>query len=368
MNALPEFFTGSSSEQLLADILAPLSIDAPCGSAARFDPVFTEIRLLREADDPSLPMGQWERPLKLSDWAGIEARCVAMLCTRSKHVQIAVWLVEAWMRQRGFAGLCQGLCMLEALLRSHWSGLHPQLEEDDVELRLAPLQWLNESLSQAVRVHAVLLPVEQARPPYITLADWDRVAAQEAMEPVGKAAPQGTGEGHGPLSRAEILACAGQSPDWLRATGHALEHGLASLQAINQLLVEQVGDEAPGLHRLAATLEAAQRVIGLLQSSYMPPAAPIPAAIDDDAPFLLPPPPGTTIQLAAPLWRNRSEAYATLEALAAYLMDVEPHSPVPFLIRRALHWGSMPLPELIAEIIREEGDLNRLVNVLGLKM
>jgi type VI secretion system protein ImpL len=31
------------------------------------------------------------------------------------------------------------------------------------------------------------------------------------------------------------------------------------------------------------------------------------------------------------------------------------------------NWGSMSLPEVIAEIIREEGDVNRLFNVLGVR-
>nr|WP_314539486.1 hypothetical protein [uncultured Massilia sp.] len=47
---------------------------------------------------------------------------------------------------------------------------------------------------------------------------------------------------------------------------------------------------------------------------------------------------------------------------------MEPHSPTPFLIRRAANWGRMSLPEVIAEIIREEGDASRLFNVLGIKL
>lgn len=65
-------------------------------------------------------------------------------------------------------------------------------------------------------------------------------------------------------------------------------------------------------------------------------------------------------------WTNRDEAYAALEAIADYLSRVEPHSPTPYLLRRAVNWGRMPLPELMAEIVREEGDLNRLGNILGL--
>ena len=67
----------------------------------RFDPVFTEIRMAREEDDPSLPMGVWERPLKRADWALIEVRCKTVLTQQSKDLQIAAWLAEAWTRQHG---------------------------------------------------------------------------------------------------------------------------------------------------------------------------------------------------------------------------------------------------------------------------
>ena len=64
--------------------------------------------------------------------------------------------------------------------------------------------------------------------------------------------------------------------------------------------------------------------------------------------------------------QSREEAYQALEALADYLGQIEPHSPTPYLIRRAVSWGRMPLPELMQEILREEGDLNRMTTLLGL--
>ncbi len=76
---------------------------------------------------------------------------------------------------------------------------------------------------------------------------------------------------------------------------------------------------------------------------------------------------GTDATVMAQGWRSREEAYRTLEALADYLGKVEPHSPTPYLIRRAVTWGRMELPELMAEIVREEGDLNRLISLLGLQ-
>jgi type VI secretion system protein ImpA len=66
-------------------------------------------------------------------------------------------------------------------------------------------------------------------------------------------------------------------------------------------------------------------------------------------------------------WLSRDDAYRTLEALAEFLGRIEPHSPTPYLIRRAVKWGRMPLPQLMADIMQGDGDLHRMVNLLGLQ-
>jgi type VI secretion system protein ImpA len=65
--------------------------------------------------------------------------------------------------------------------------------------------------------------------------------------------------------------------------------------------------------------------------------------------------------------QSRTDAYRLLEIVADYLQRTEPHSPTPYLVRRAVGWGQMPLPDLMREVLREEGDLNRFFAMLGLK-
>ena len=72
-------------------------------------------------------------------------------------------------------------------------------------------------------------------------------------------------------------------------------------------------------------------------------------------------------QVDSATWSTRAEAYETLERLADYLGSIEPHSPTPYLIRRAVSWGKMPLPQLMNEILREGGDLHGMMNMLGLQ-
>lgn len=376
MNTFTEI-AGSDDAQFVFDaVVAPLSPGAPCGASARHEPVFTEIRLLREEDDPRLPMRQWERQLKRADWAGIERLCIDMLTTRSKDLQIVVWLIECWTRQRGLAGLGHGLQLLDVLLRLYWPSLHPLIEEDgDCDARLAPLEWLNESLSASVRVHVALLRLGGDQPQPVTLADWERVAAP------GDAA--GATVAGGAPTRADLVAAARAGAD-LAATRAAAGHALKSLRCVSAFLAERLGAAAPNLEKLQQVLEAVQRVLMQWAPAERAGAGPAGHAeldaragdgSDAAGSGLADPSRGPDDDVAAPPappviagWRDRGEAYATLEALAEYLSGLEPHSPAPFLIHRAVRWSRMPLPEVLAEIIREEGDLNRLVKVLGITL
>jgi len=359
----------SSAATLFDAILAPLAQDGPCGPALRYDPVFTEIRLAREEDDPSLPMGQWERPLKRADWAAIAHLCSDMLATRSKDVQIAAWLVEAMLRRDGLAGLCDGLHLFEALLRRYWPQLHPVIGDDgDLDARLAPFEWLNESVGTSVRLHAVLLVLDLDKPMQLTLAAWERMTAQE-LAPEAPAASRGKPvPGEPEPTRADIAATAlGMWPDVAQA-GAWVEECLDALQSIGAFLAAQLADQAPGLGKLEAALEGAARMLSHLSAAGATDQADGDVPEHEGAPMVTASPaPVAAVTPAGPHWRNRAEAYATLEALADYLSAVEPHSPTPFLIRRAVNWGRMSLPEVIAEIIREEGDVSRLFNVLGIK-
>jgi type VI secretion system protein ImpA len=63
--------------------------------------------------------------------------------------------------------------------------------------------------------------------------------------------------------------------------------------------------------------------------------------------------------------RSRDEAYYRLAEAAEYLFRTEPHSPVPYLIQRAVSWGSMPLHELLVELSRGRNDLSAVFDLLG---
>ena len=358
-------------EQLdeLDALCKPLGENTPSGPSIRFDPIFTEIRLAREEDDPNLPMGVWERPLKRADWAQIEARCKTTLAKHSKDLQIAAWLTEAWTRQYGLDGLFRGLVLVERLLARFWNTLHPQLDDDgDAEMRVAPLEWMNASLAATIRVRIPMLRRSGGPASRFSLADWERMTTVELSPARQEEARKTAGENPEALqTRAEIIeyAQANLGADVERST-QLVRGCLAAVLSIASFADARLGMEAPNMSKLRDTLRAMERVLlqmtppdkGDAMTPEQAPAAPDagPATAAAAAPAAL----------ALGGWNNRDEAYAALEAIADYLSKIEPHSPTPYLLRRAVNWGRMPLPELMAEIIREEGDLNRLGHLLGL--
>lgn len=62
---------------------------------------------------------------------------------------------------------------------------------------------------------------------------------------------------------------------------------------------------------------------------------------------------------------SREQAYRQLAQIADYLARTEPHSPVPYVIRRAVEWGNQPLGELLDELLSADGESRRVWKLLG---
>jgi len=126
-------------------ILAPIPGDNPAGEDLRYEPVYDEIKEARRTDD-LLDRGDWDREIKTSDWDKVIALSVEALTEKTKDLQIAVWLSEALIRKDGFKGLASGLRILTGFLSNFWDHVYPEIDEDDLDYRVGPLEFLNNNL------------------------------------------------------------------------------------------------------------------------------------------------------------------------------------------------------------------------------
>jgi type VI secretion system protein ImpA len=65
--------------------------------------------------------------------------------------------------------------------------------------------------------------------------------------------------------------------------------------------------------------------------------------------------------------RSREEALRRLAEVAHYFQTTEPHSPVAYLVQRAIKWGQMPLELWLEDVIKDGSVLGQLRETLGLK-
>ena len=126
-------------------ILAPISSDNPAGEDIRYTPAYDQIKEARRADD-LLDRGDWQREIKTSDWDKVITIAVDALISKSKDLQIAAWLAEALIKIEGFDGLATGLKILTGLLKDYWEHLYPELEDGDLDFRVAPIELANDKL------------------------------------------------------------------------------------------------------------------------------------------------------------------------------------------------------------------------------
>lgn len=66
---------------------------------------------------------------------------------------------------------------------------------------------------------------------------------------------------------------------------------------------------------------------------------------------------------------DRNQAFQQLRLLATFFQRTEPHSPVSYLLEKAIRWGYTSLPELMRELLRGNDEmLDRITDLTGINM
>lgn len=370
------FVKGQPSDVEMARFLQPVDVDAPCGASLRYAPIYRLISEARHEEDASLPMGDWERPLKKADWRAVQRLCEQALLEQSKDLQIACWLMESWLRQNGIVGLVAGANLLQGLVSQFWDDVHPLPDSDgDLETRAAPFSWANTQLEQILLMHVPLFPYAEKTPAFISLDDWQHALAAEFSG-------ASDSDDESVVTRAELLECALSHLAHLAELDTDIAAALKAWKALATELDFRFGHLAPSVSKVTAMLEKMQLAIrSLLQNRdprLQPALAPVQLPATDEESYIrhgasaqniaMPiADTGSQVTSVADQITNRDQAYQLLEMVAKYLEMSEPHSPTPYLIKRAVTWGRLPLPELMQEVLREEGDLNRYFSMLGIR-
>jgi len=342
---------------LRENLLTPIAGPNPSGSDLRYDPVLDKIKEARR-EELEAPQGAWKTAVKVADYAQVIQLSGEALATRSKHLQLAVWLVDAHVRREGFIVVPACLRFLRELCESFWDTLYPGVEDGDLEMRAAPLEWLGSRLDQPLR----LLPIttnglnwfkykESRAVGYETDADTNekRKAREQAIED-GKITAEIFDQAVDETSREACIARLA-----------AIEESQQELEKLIALLDEKFSDFSPSFLPVRKALEEnAQTLRSFVakkggapqpvapQPAPAPVAAPQPVATEAPTPVapvtpVAPPAPAShpAAQTSSYEPADVEDAARRIAATARYLRGRDVYDISPYLILRGFRWGEI---------------------------
>ena len=333
------------------ELLAPIPGANPGGVELRYDPLFDKIKEARREDE-DIPQGDWQTARKTADWTQVIRLTTDALSTKSKDLQLAVWLAEAMLRREGFTGFRGALDMIVGLLDQHWEHLHPEIEDGDLEMRAAPLEWLGIKLDLTVK----RVPVNRAGHSWLqhqeartvpteadASGDFSKAETRQALVAEGKTTPEDIERGFQSTPKA-----------WLKALVAEIDGTLETLQNLDDISQERFADAAPSYSKLRGAIEEVQRTAKQLLKRKLelePDVAestavetPISSTSMDSAPVIVPANvvlPGSVGAQLAPQPTSREDAASRIAVVARYLRQTDPTSPAPYLMLRGFRWGEL---------------------------
>ncbi|HTF64719.1 MAG TPA: type VI secretion system protein TssA, partial [Edaphobacter sp.] len=339
----------------LDHLMAPISAERPCGEWLRYQGTYDQVREMRREDDAGLPQGVWQSELKRADWGAVETLCAEALVHRSKDLQLAAWLLEAWIQLDSFTGAWRGIELMRRLCSDFWEQMYPALDGQDLAARLAPIRWVNEKLARRLRRLRLTRPGMESVLAY-SLADWD-VALRNP----------GDGGQQESITMAKFQQSVTlTSYQWFTTLRQQVLGTIDRVEAFDEFMDEKVGKLAPGLLQFRSEASSVEQLLESMLSvtrgnqpepvkeassalALGSPAESYPGASESLSPA------GNQAEFDASQnpassgvrIRTRADAYRLLEEIAVFLHQNDPHSPTPYLIWRAVAWGNMHFDELL---------------------
>jgi type VI secretion system protein ImpA len=321
-------------------LLNPVSAASPCGEDLAFSPEIDAIAQARKADDPSIEQGAWVTTLKEADWKFVTRRCAQLIETRSKDLQLAVWLAEASAKTGGLRSLGDALLVVAALCERYWDGLYPQPDEDGFERRIGNLCWI------AARVPQLVTECPVTEGTAFSMRDIEAARA------------------HGAEAIANVEAARGKtSKGFQQALLEDCDHCLAALAELEKAVDAQLGADGPGFSGARTALQNLAHFVTPAAGAVVAAATAAPAAM---APLGTVVPAAAALPVFAGAIASRAQALAQLRAVADYFRQTEPHSPVAYLADKAAHWGEQPLHLWLKAVVKDAGALAHVEELLGI--
>jgi type VI secretion system protein ImpA len=355
-------------------LLAPIPGDHPAGVDLRADPspnsayyAVKDARSAARAAERQIVM-EGEDTGATADWRPVLQRGKEALAEQSKDLEIAAYLIEALVRLEGFAGLRDGFRLARELVEQFWDGLYPLPDEEGLETRVAPLTGLNGDDAEGTLINPIArVPLTEGGSvgPYAHFhfqqaSALAQVPDEEARE---KRVQQGA------VSLAMFEKAVSETPaGFFTNLVEDLAQCQQEFEKICTALDERCEGKSPPASNIRAALETCLDTVNAMARDKLASASgegeeEAPAGEDGEAGAAA----ADGQAMAAGTIRTREDAFRALTKVADFFRRTEPHTPVSYALEQVVRWGRMALPELLTELIPDDGPRQQLFKQVGIR-
>ena len=336
------------------NLLNPIPGENPSGEDLRYAPIYDQIKEARREEEES-EQGEWVHEVKKADFPLVIKLVTEAIATKSKDLQLAAWLTAALVRMEGFAGLKQGLQLLQGMTTTFWDTVYPQLEDGDAELRAAPLQWVGTSIGFPLRA----VPLNKAGHGWVDYTESRKIPTEAQADTDEKVAKRKKDLSEGRLDPEVFDKSFAETPKAFYAGAEAtLDESTKILEDFDSLCRDKFGDASPGFTDLKKAVQEVRHTVHLLlQKKRETDPDPVEAQPEggggEAAAAAAEAAPGETraragaaaagivIPFADKEPAERRGAITAVARAAAALRKLDPFSPAPYLMMRGLRWGEL---------------------------
>jgi type VI secretion system ImpA family protein len=307
---------------------------APLPRGGPGDPtVFRDLRgeldgLIREDDPQSFPKGdpRCDKPRK-ADWQGVVNRTQECLAKHSRDLRIAAWLTVGLAQTERFAGLRDGLHLLNLLVNDSWDNLNPPFDAHEPGER-------TESLSD-------ILNEDRGEP---------RLPGRIRLIPLIRGERQAYGAYHlgqdpgvTSLDRDDInLARSLISLEECQALGEDIAQSLQELDSLEKALIARSPSRPSTLKDLRSALQECHAIVEEVKKGKI-----VPGQLTQTSRVGTARAGERAVIAVGDVEGARSKVYEQLLESADLLEHLESKkSPIPTLLRKAVRWGQMSFVDL----------------------
>tara|TARA_B100000575_G_scaffold254633_1_gene223928 strand:- start:1774 stop:2934 length:1161 start_codon:yes stop_codon:yes gene_type:complete len=371
-----------------SELLKPIPGDDPGGVSLLYEGTHERLMEARREEDPKQSMGVWDRPLKEASWSEVIELSKDVLSSKSKDLRVAVILVEALLVKNNFNGFKSGLEFLSKFIDEYWDELHPRIDsDDDMESRMLIFEWFSKNISIGIHLQHITSPV--INNDHYNFFEWLEIERLYKAPQKRQSKREREHQANRNIAKPSIVnyedSVTNTSTGWFEENHAVVASCVNLLSSLNKQLSNKMGDFTPSFRPLQKSLNnfldkakilCDQRALeeenlesdtinlesGATENGIEQPKVEVQREPDKNIKTHQ----SSPKRFSTTKPSSREEAYTALANITDFLMEQEPHSPTPYLLRRAASFKDMTLADMITTFVDDEWQRTNLLKLMGI--